>query len=270
MQITGKTALLTGATGGLGIATARALASRGARLVLSSRREDELTKLAESLPGDGHTYLVSDLAEEGAAEKLFADAEAAGPIDILIANAALPGSGNLISFTPEQVARGVRVNLEVPMILSRLFIPPMTERGGGQIVLISSLSGKAASPRASIYNATKFGLRGFGLALRQDQVADRSGVGVSVVMPGFVRDAGMFESSGGKAPPGVGTVSPEQVGEGVVRAIEADKAEVQVATPQQRMMVAFAHRYPRLAALTQRGHGTRLAERMAEGNRDKR
>ncbi len=270
MQISGKTALLSGATGGLGRATARSLASRGARLILTSRQEKELAELAASLPGEGHTHIPADLAEEGAAQALFSAAEEAGPVDILIANAALPGSGNLIAFSPEQVERGVRVNLEVPMVLSRLFIPPMTERGGGQIVLISSLSGKAASPRASIYNATKFGLRGFGLALRQDQAADKSGIGVSVVLPGFVRDAGMFDSSGGKAPPGVGTVTPEQVGEGVVKAIEANKAEVQVATPQQKTMVAFAHRFPRLAALTQRGHGTRLAERMAQGNLDKR
>lgn len=270
MQISGKTVLLSGATGGLGRATARALAIRGARLILSSRREAELTELARSLPGEGHSQIAADLAAEGAAERLFTAAEAAGPIDILIANAALPGSGNLIDFSPEEIARACRVNLEVPIVLSRLFIPPISERGGGQIVLISSLSGKAASPRSSIYNGTKFGLRGFGLALRQDQRADRSGVGVSVVLPGFVRDAGMFETSGGKAPPGVGTVTPEQVGDGVVKAIEANKAEVQVATPQQKSMVAFAHRFPRLAALTQRGHGTRLAERMAQGNADKR
>jgi short-subunit dehydrogenase len=90
MKVDGKTALVTGATGGLGRAIARTLAAREARIVLSSRKTDELDELAESLPGGGHTTVVCDLADEDAALTLL---EKAGDIDVLVANAALPGGG---------------------------------------------------------------------------------------------------------------------------------------------------------------------------------
>lgn len=270
MEIAGKRVLLTGATGGIGRAIARSLAERGASVVLSSRKEEELEELAESLPGGGHAVVVSDLAEPGAAERLAAEASAGGPIDILVANAGLPGSGHISSFSPEEVTRAVRVNLESPLILAHALLPAMVERHGGHLLFVSSLAGKAPSPRASIYNATKFGLRGFALALREDLAGDRSGVGVSVVMPGFIRDAGMFADAGGKAPPGVGTSSPEDVAAGVVKAIEHDKAEVAVAPIQQRAMAHFAHWFPAIAVRAQRGGGTKVAERIARGQSDKR
>ena len=267
MNIDGTRTLLTGATGGLGRAIAFALAERGSTLVLSSRRREELEKLALDLPGESHSVAVSDLAEEGAAERLAAEA---GPIDILVANAALPGSGKLDSFTTDQVARAVRVNLEAPMILAHQLMPAMVERGRGHLVFVSSLSGKAASPRASIYNGTKFGLRGFSLALREDLAGDRTGVGSSVVLPGFIRDAGMFADSGARAPKGAGTSTPEAVAAGVVRAIESNKAEVAVAPPQLRLMAQLAHVFPGLAGRAQRGGGTKTAERVASGQTDKR
>ncbi len=144
----------------------------------------------------------------------------------------------------------------------------MRERGAGHLVFVASLAGKAASPRASIYNATKFGLRGFSLGLREDYVG--TGVGVSVVLPGFIRDAGMFADSGAKLPPGIGTSSPEEVAAGVAKAVERDKAEVAVAPPQQRALVGFAHIFPSFAARAQRGAGTKIAEDLARGQTDKR
>ena len=84
----------------------------------------------------------------------------------------------------------------------------MKTRGEGHLVFVASLSGKAASPRASIYNASKFGLRGYAFALRADLAPD--GIGVSIVSPGFIRDAGMFASSGAKPPPGLGTSTPDR------------------------------------------------------------
>jgi short-subunit dehydrogenase len=267
MRIDGKRVLLTGATGGLGRAIAEGLAARGAHLVLSSRKREELDQLALDLPGEQHAVAVSDLAEEGAAERLVADA---GEVDILVANAALPGSGRLEDFSTAEIARAVRVNLEAPMIMARLLIPQMAARHEGHLVFISSLSGKAASPRASIYNATKFGLRGFTLALRQDLEIDDTGIGASVVMPGFIRDAGMFADSGAPTPKGAGTASPEQVSDGVLSAIEANRAEVAVAPVQLRAMAHLAHFFPRAAARTQKGSGAKLAEKLAEGQTEKR
>lgn len=265
MQIDGRTTLLTGATGGLGRAIASELAGRGARLVLSSRKPDELADLERSLPGDGHRSVPCDLAEPGAVDSLL---EQAGEVEILVANAALPASGVLTGFSAGQLERAIRVNLEVPIAMAHRLVVPMTERGSGQMVFIGSLSGKAASPRASLYNATKFGIRGFALALRQDLAG--SGVGVSVVEPGFVREAGMFADSGASAPAGVGTATPEQVGEAVASSIEHDRGEVVVAPIQQRVMANFALRYPGLAGRLQRGVGISLGDEIAAGQQDKR
>ena len=270
MEIAGKRALLTGATGGIGRAIAVALAERGASVVLSSRKREELDALAAALPGGEHSVIVSDLAEPGAAERLAAEATAGAGIDLLVANAGLPGSGRLSDFSAAEVARAVRVNLEAPMTLAHDLLPAMVERHGGHLVFVSSLAGKAASPRASVYNATKFGLRGFALALREDLAGDRAGVGVSVVLPGFIRGAGMFAESGARIPPGVGTSTPEEVAAGVVKAIEQNKAEVAVAPVQQRLLVGFAHVFPGLAARAQRGSGTKVAEQLARGQADQR
>lgn len=267
MDLSGKTALLTGATGGLGRAIARSLAEAGASVVLSSRKGDELERLAAELPGAGHAVAISDLAKPGAAGTLIADA---GDIDVLVANAGLPGTGLIEDHTPHEVERAVRVNLEAPMIMAQALIPAMKARGSGHIVFISSLSGKVASPRGSIYNATKFGLRGFSLALREDQIVDRTGIGVSLVLPGFIRGAGMFADGGAKLPPGAGTSSPEEVGDAVVKAISRDRAEIAVAPARMRAMSGFAHVFPQIAGRSQRGIGKKVGDQLARGNAAKR
>jgi short-subunit dehydrogenase len=262
MELSGRSALLTGATGGLGRATAAALAAKGAKLILSGRRAEALEALASELPGGEHRVLPADLAEPGAAEKLAAEA---GEVDVLIANAGLPGAGLLTDFTPDQVTRALRVNLEAPMLMARSLYPAMLERGSGHLVFVSSLSGKVASPRSSVYNATKFGLRGFAFGLRTD--LGPKGVGVSVVSPGFVREAGMFADSGAKPPPGMGTARPEQVGDGVVRAIERDKVEVVVAPLPLRVMSHFALATPAIAVRAQSGAaGQKAAKAVADGH----
>jgi short-subunit dehydrogenase len=262
MELGGRSVLLTGATGGLGRAMAVALAAKAATLTLSGRKAEALKELAEELPGSGHRTLTADLAEPGAAQKLAAEV---GDVDVLVANAALPAAGWLGDFSPEQLTRALRVNLEAPMLMAQALFPAMLERGSGHLVFISSLSGKAASPRSAIYNATKFGLRGFALGLRAD-LAPR-GVGVSLVTPGFVREAGMFADSGAKPPPGMGTATPKQVGEAVVRAIERDKIEIAVAPLTQRFMAHFALASPGIAVRAQSGStGQRAAKAISDGH----
>jgi short-subunit dehydrogenase len=175
----------------------------------------------------------------------------------------MSSSGRLDSGSAEDAATVLRVNLEAPVILAHALIPGMRERGEGHLVFISSLQGKAPLPRSSLYSASKFGLRGFSLSLRQDLAAD--GVGSSLVLPGFIRDAGMFARSGQKAPAGLGTSSPEEVGEGVVSAIERDRAEVTVAPLLQRLGAGFAHRYPGVAARVTGGGAAKAADRVIEG-----
>jgi len=265
MELTGKIVLLTGATGGLGRAIATALADRGAHLILSSRKQQELDELAESLSGSGHRTIVSDLADVGAAHALLAEA---GEIDILVANAALPASGKLDSFTAEQVDRALRVNLEVPVQMTRELIPAFTKRGSGHLVYISSISGKTATARASLYAATKFGLRGFALCLRDD--LRPAGVGVSVVSPGAIGGAGMFADSGAAAPPLIGTGTPEQVGAAVVTAIERNRAEVTVAPLRQRVLARFAANAPEISSRLAGGIAAKAADEIAAGQADKR
>src|SRR5437016_5760449 len=108
--------------------------------------------------------------------------------------------------------------------LAHALAPQMVARGSGHVLFMSSLAGKAATPGTALYNATKYGLRGFASALRADLRA--SGVGVSTVFPGFIRDAGMFAEAGVKLPPGVGTRSPEHVAQAVLAAIERNRGEV--------------------------------------------
>ncbi len=263
MQIDGSTVLLTGASGGLGHAIARAVSTRGGKLILTGRRTDVLEPLAAELSARA---LAVDLSDPGAIDGLLADS---GEVDILIANAGLPGSGRLESFTTEQIDRALDVNLRAPIMLAHALAPPMLARGRGHMVFVSSLSGKAATPGTAIYNATKFGLRGFTLALRADLHA--SGVGVSGVFPGFIRDAGMFAEAGVTLPKGVGTRTPEDVARGVLQAIERDRAEVDVAPLTMKASTMFAGVAPELAARTARMLGSEeLAHATAAGQRDKR
>ena len=124
MEVGGKTVLLTGATGGLGQAIARALADRGATLVLSGRKAAALEDLASSLPGE-HRFVEADLAAEGATERLV---EEAGQIDVLVANAGVSAGGRLDRFSQERLTEALRVNLESPMELARGVVTGMRER----------------------------------------------------------------------------------------------------------------------------------------------
>jgi short-subunit dehydrogenase len=263
MNLGGRTALVTGASGGLGQAIARGLAARGAEVVLSARKLEVLEALAAEIGG---RVVACDLSDRAAVERLVAEA---GPVDVLVANAGIPGSGPLESFTVEQIDRALDVNLRAPIIMTRLMAEGMVERGGGQIVFVSSLSGKAGTARSSIYAATKFGLRGFAQSLRED--LRPRGVGVSTVFPGFIRDAGMFHDSGAKLPAYVRTKTPDDVARAVIKAIEHDRSEVDVAPLPMRVGAALAGVAPEAVAIVQRRLGANeLATKVTDAQRDKR
>jgi short-subunit dehydrogenase len=268
VELQGKRVLLSGATGGIGRAIAEELAVHGASLILSSRRKDELEELADSLPGGArrHKAVVADLAKQGAAEKLVEDA---GDVDVLVANAALPASGKLENFSSEEVQRAIRVNFESPILMARAIASKLAKKGEGHLVFISSLSGKIGSPRSALYSSTKFGLRGFAFGLREDM--HPHGVGVSVVSPGFVRDAGMWADADVKPPPMVGMTTPKKVAKAVIRAIERNRNEITVAPRRQRFIAEVGYRHPEFAARVQRrGGADRIADDLAAGQADKR
>jgi short-subunit dehydrogenase len=158
VDLSGRTVLLTGASGGLGEAIARAVAARGASPILTGRRLDVLEPLARATAGRA---VVCDLADPAAVERLL---DEAGTVDVLIANAGLPGSGHIATFTAEEIDRALAVNLRAPMVMAQRLARPMAERGSGHLVFMSSLAGKVASGGGAVYSATKFGLRGFATA----------------------------------------------------------------------------------------------------------
>ena len=255
--------LITGASGGIGQAIARAVASRGATVLLSARRVEVLEPLAAEMGG---RVLACDLSQRDDVAGLV---EQAGEVEVLIANAALPASGLLTELTQEEVDRMLEVNLRAPIALAHALAPAMIARRRGHMVFVSSLAGKAASSSSSIYSATKFGLRGFALALRAD--LQPHGVGVSTVLPGFIRDAGMFAEADVNLPRGVGTRTPEQVAAAVVKAIESDRAELEVAPLGLRLGAAFAGIAPGVAGKMSRLMGSeKIADDLAAGQANKR
>jgi uncharacterized protein len=263
VNLAGRSVLLTGATGGLGHAIARRLHRAGASLVLSGRRADVLEPLAAEVEG---RTAAADLADPDAVARLAARW---ADVDVLVSNAGLPASGPLGSFTVEQIDRALAVNLRAPMILTRVLAESMAARRAGHLVFMSSLSGKVGSPGTAVYSATKFGLRGFAQGVRAD--LSGSGVGVSVVFPGFVRDAGMFADSGAELPPGVGSSSARDVARGMLTAIVEDRQEIVVAPRRHRAISHAALIAPRLWRPALSGkNAVRTAKQIAAGQVHKR
>ena len=238
MRIDGCQALVTGATGGLGAVIARRLHHEGATLVLSGRREVELTALATEL-GGGTRAVPADLSSLDEVRRLAGEAAGTG---LLVADAGLPANGEVLEQDVEDIARAVDVNVRATLVLTRLLLPAMVQAGTGHVVIIGSLAGLAATPRSSVYNATKFALRGFGHALREELRG--TGVGVSLVSPTFVAEAGMWADTGLRA--AHPEVSPTQVADACVEAITKNRAEILVAPLLQRLVARTTGVFPEL------------------------
>ena len=203
---------------------------RGAELVLSGRRAEALEALAPEL---GAETVPCDLADRDARRAAWPTRPATSTC--WWPTPGCPAPARCRSSSQDEIDRVLEVNLRAPIALARRLAPAMVERGRGQLVFVASFAGKVPSAgESSIYTATKFGLRGFAHVLRAQM--KRKGVGVSLVTPGPVRDAGMFARGGGKPPPLIGTSSPEDVGKAVVRAIERNAAEIDVASLGLRAM----------------------------------
>lgn len=261
-KLAGARVLVTGAYGGIGKAIARGLRAEGCELVLTGRKADALEEVAAEVGG---LAIVADLAVRAETVRLLADA---GELDVLIANAAVPADGDLEEWTQDQIDRALEVNLVGPIAMTRAMLPTFRQRGSGHFVYVSSLAGKVPSKGAALYSATKFGLRGFSGALRADLAG--TGVGSSVVFPGFVRDAGMYAETGAKPPFGMGTVTPQAVAAGVIKAIRSNRAEVDVAPVGMRAGALIGSLTPALSASIQARIGNGLSDQVLEAHRSKR
>jgi short-subunit dehydrogenase len=182
MSLRGRVALVTGASSGIGRATAEVLASAGARVLLHGRDFDSLAGLAKRIGG---VPLCVDLAEPEAADRLAAAAiGASGRVDILVANAGQGWAGPLRDMRGADVDRLLAVNLSAPIRLTQALLPAMTQRGTGYLAFVSSIAGRTGVAGEAVYAASKAGLDAFAESLRFELRG--TGVRVGVLVPGVV------------------------------------------------------------------------------------
>ncbi|HVV33240.1 MAG TPA: 3-oxoacyl-[acyl-carrier-protein] reductase [Vitreimonas sp.] len=184
-DLSGKTALVTGASGGIGGAIAKALAAQGAKVALSGTRVEALEKLKAEIGGD-HPILTCNLADSAAVDALVGQAEAAlgGRLDILIANAGITKDGLLLRMKDADFEAVLKVNLESYFRLSRAALKNMMKNRWGRIVGITSVVGVTGNPGQANYAASKAGMIGFTKALAAE-VASRN-VTANCIAPGFI------------------------------------------------------------------------------------
>ena len=244
----GDTVLLTGASGGLGRFIARALVGHRVRQVLVAHPGINLEELRKEIKDRGGEAVVitTDLRDAAQRRQLVQETRRQmGPIDLLINNAGVEFTSAYHDLSEENIYETLRVNLEAPMILTRLLLPEMLERKRGHIVNISSLAGKSGPAFQEPYAATKAGLINFTASLRATYRG--SGVSASAVIPGFV-EAGIYAKlkakSGCLAPALMGTSAPELIPRAVIRAIENDLPEIIVNPLPIRPLLAFISLFP--------------------------
>jgi 3-oxoacyl-[acyl-carrier protein] reductase len=227
-------ALVTGASRGIGRATARALAARGARVGLVARGEEELAALAEEI-GDRASVHPADVSDREAIERAVAGfAEQAGGIDVAVANAGIARYAPFTEQDADDAERMVLVNVLGTINTVRAALEPMLDRAGGHIVVLSSGAGLRAFPWAAVYGATKAADRGFAEALRHE--LSGTGVSVSTIYPGEVQTSLHAEAT--QLPDwrnSKDAIPAEQVAEATLEAIEEDKREVFIPS-QVRML----------------------------------
>lgn len=187
-DLTGMTALVTGASGGIGSAIARALAGQGARLALSGSNAEKLSAFRAELGGD-HVAVPANLADPAAVDALVPAAVEAlgGKLDILVNNAGVTRDNLVMRMKDEEWEQVIRVNLEAAFRLARAAARPMMKARFGRIVSITSVVGATGNPGQANYAASKAGLVGMSKALAQE-LASR-GITVNCVAPGFIRSA---------------------------------------------------------------------------------
>ncbi len=183
-RLTGKNALITGATGGIGSEIARSLAKQGAKLVLSSTKEDRLKELAETISGEVH-IIACNLSDENEVEALFDKAEEKlGQIDIIVCNAGVTKDNLSLRMKNEDWDQVLNVNLRSTFILNRSAVKKMMKRKNGRIINISSVVAFSGNPGQANYVASKAGMIGMSKSMALE-VASR-GITINCVAPGFI------------------------------------------------------------------------------------
>ncbi len=186
-RLTGKVALVTGASSGIGEATALALAAEGAAVAISGRRTDRLEALAQRITESGGTAkaITADVSVEDQAREMVAEANAGlGRLDILVNNAGVMLLGPIANADTEDWRRMIETNVMGLMYATHAALPVMRAQGGGHVVNISSVAGRTARAGSGVYNASKWGVGAFSESLRQEVYKDK--IRVTIIEPGAV------------------------------------------------------------------------------------
>lgn len=231
MNLQGKVAWITGASSGIGEALAKESSKAGARLILSARRVEELERVrAACTNSDQHTLLPFDLADFDAATVVEKATDAAGQLDLLIHSGGIAQRGAAIDTSIDVDRRIMEVNYFGTVALTKALLPHMVARKSGQIVVISSVSGKISTPQRSAYSASKHALHGFFESLRAE-VADDN-IHILLSCPGYVNTDISYHALtsdgtpyGKPEPLQVNGMTPEAVALRTLRAIERKEAE---------------------------------------------
>jgi len=247
MDLKGKTALITGASRGIGPHIAAALAGRGMNLVLTSRSGPELEEVAaeQRKRGVRVVTVVSDLLDADARTLLVGAAEREfGGVDVLVNNAGGDPLRQFDDMTIEENVAILDLNLTAPIALTHLVVPGMLERGRGHVVNISAMAGRVSFPFSEAYAAAKDGVIGFTRVLRSDYRA--SGVSASVLILGAIRGAGQGQRTlDDMHQPASAFMAPvEMVTKALLRALHRDRAEIVVMPGPGRLMRALMDYFP--------------------------
>jgi len=246
-SINDKHVLLTGGSRGIGPIIAETLAKRGAHIALAARSEEGLLKVAESLKIFGVQTMIAsvDLSQPLQCQELVSNVMGKfGTIDILINNAGLETEGAYTRLPWEAIRETIEVNLIAPMYLTHLVLPHMLEKESGHIVNIASVAAKCGAPYAATYCATKAGLLEWAQALSLELT--NTGVFFSTICPGYITEVGMFAKFCLTAPRSIGSCTPAQVANAVVKAIEHNTLDIIVNSLPNRILFALRELSPSL------------------------
>ncbi|PJF22422.1 MAG: oxidoreductase [Phototrophicales bacterium] len=254
-NLQGKIALITGASSGIGAATARAFADEGARVVLVARRENLLQAIADELPSA--LAISADLRQDQEQIRVVNTIiEQYGRIDVLVNNAGVARGGVTTEIAYDDLRQMVDVNLYALIRLTQLVLPGMIQRHSGQIINISSAAGEVRAPGQAVYSATKAAVNGFSDALRRELVG--TGINVITILPGWVRTpmtAGSTTDDLRQArlyTPLFTVDEPQAVAQKIIHAIKHNKRQVTMGGLGVQLGIPYSRIFPRLMDLNYR------------------
>ncbi|GAC1328024.1 MAG: hypothetical protein NVSMB17_02890 [Candidatus Dormibacteria bacterium] len=248
-DIGGKVAIVTGASRGLGRYIAEALFDHGVKVIITARSADELEAVRTSFDrrGTRSVAIAGDITDAAHRARLVQEAvQRYGSLDILVNNAGTDDPRHITDVTDEGVAAMFDLNVVALVNMTRQVLPTMIAQHSGQVVNIASMAGLAPVPYASVYSATKHAVVGFSASIRYE--LEDTGVGVSVVCPNFVSEAGLFHENTGGDTGAVPTVTPTAVADAVVGAITGNKERVLVSPAYVKLTPTIVGMSPGIVA----------------------